>query len=97
MVHFKVKWTLKASTDLREIYKFYSKKSKIAADKIVNQLLDAPAKIRFEDQYRKDDYNPKYRRLLVGDFRILYRCIDTELIIFGVIHGAQDPRKISKY
>lgn len=67
-------WTETAQDDLNSIYEFISNYSKQAARNIVKRLLREPKTLKkdFELVGAIDDINPNYRRLIVGNYKILY-------------------------
>jgi len=73
-------WTLQAKESLKEIYDYYKKKSLQGAKNVKNDILKSPKTIHYSKQYQVDDINAKYRRIVVRDFKVLYREIGTQII-----------------
>ena len=59
--------------------------------KIKNQLLLAPKSIPYSKQYQIDDINPKYRRIILRDYKILYIEKNNDLLILDIICTLQSP------
>lgn len=72
MKGIKIIWTKQASESLKNIYNYYRERSPQGALKIQSELLNAPKKIVFSQQYQQDEINPKYRRIVVRDYKVLY-------------------------
>lgn len=54
---------------LKDIYDFYKEKSPGRALNVKNDLVRSPKTIGFAKQNQEDDINPKYRRIVVRDFK----------------------------
>lgn len=63
-------WTLQAKESLKTIYNYYKEKSPQGARNVKNELLQSPKTIAFSKQYQVDEINPKYRRIVVRDFKV---------------------------
>ncbi|KAF2518023.1 type II toxin-antitoxin system RelE/ParE family toxin [Flavobacterium foetidum] len=61
----KVIWTNSAKNELKTIYNYYKEKSVQGANNIKNEILDATKKIRFSEQYQKDEIELEYRRIII--------------------------------
>lgn len=64
-------WTLQAKESLKSIYDYYREKSPQGAGNVKNDLLQSPKTILYARQYQVDEINPKYRRIIVRDFKVL--------------------------
>lgn len=64
-------WTLQAKESLKSIYDYYREKSPKGARNVKNDLLQSPKTILYARQYQVDEINPKYRRIIVRDFKVL--------------------------
>lgn len=76
---------------LKEIYDFYKKKSLKGARNVKADLLNSPKTIYFSKQYQVDDINPKYRRIVVRDYKVLYNEVNGTLQIIDIISTLQSP------
>jgi len=97
MKKIKIIWTKPAVYDLKNIYNFYSSKSYIAAKKLIQKIKNKPKTIQssgFEKIGKIDDINPKYRRLIVGYYKILYRIENNQIIIIRIFDSRQNPKKL---
>lgn len=89
-------WSPLAKDSLKEIFLFHKKFSESSAIKLKNQLVNAPKSIHFSKQYQIDDINPNFRRIIVGDYKILYKVSDRKLLILDIFCTLQSPEKLSR-
>jgi len=89
-------WTETAQEDLDLIYRFLLNYSKNAAEDIVRKILNEPKILKkgFEYIGAVDDINPKYRRLIVGNYKILYSVQDSNIYINAIFDCRQNPEKL---
>ncbi|MEQ8243257.1 type II toxin-antitoxin system RelE/ParE family toxin [Fulvivirga sp.] len=87
----KVVWTKQAKEALKDIYDYYKEKSLQGAKNVKEDLLKAPKSIYFSKQYQLDDINPKYRRIVVREFKILYKEDQDVIQILDIICTRQSP------
>ncbi len=88
---WKVVWTDQAKSAIKGIYLFYKDKSPQGARKVRDELLDSPKHVVFAAQYQEDDINPRYRRIIVRHFKVLYR-VDKDIIqVLDVISSLRSP------
>ncbi len=93
----KLIWTEPAKNDLNEIYLFHVDKSVKAANKIIDSIIDKSNIILqkgFEMAGQIDDINPKYRRLIEGNYKILYTITENNIIINRIFDCRKDPVKL---
>ena len=69
----KIIWTKQARAALKDIYDFYKDRSLQGAKNVRKDLIESPKNIRYAKQYQVDEINPKYRRMVVRDYKVLYR------------------------
>lgn len=88
----KVSWTEKATTDLLSIWEYVARQSPVYADIVSEKLLESPNRLiehprsgAIVPEYERDDL----REICVYSFRVIYRIVDSEIHILGVIHGAR--------
>ncbi|MEL6560941.1 MAG: type II toxin-antitoxin system RelE/ParE family toxin [Bacteroidota bacterium] len=91
MNEIKIIWTNQAKDALKGIYEYYSKFSINSAKNVKSDLLKSPKKIYFSKQYQIDDINPKYRRIVVRDFKILYKEDPSTIWIMDIVSTKQSP------
>lgn len=91
-----VEWTDTAKDKLREVYEFHSEYSEESAFKIVSEIIESADAVVYCKQYQLDDVNPKYRRIIVRQYKILYRIEDGVIWIMNVFPTKDDPEKLMK-
>ena len=96
MISLNVVWTFEAENDLDDIYEFYLQVSDEIALKIISEIILETDKIVFLEEFQVDEINSKYRRIIVRHFKILYRVVSNEIVIFGVFDSRQNPEKLIK-
>lgn len=84
-------WSENAIKSLKEIYLYYKPKSLQGANNVKNDILKTVRDIRFEKQYQIDEINPKYRRMLVRDYKILYITFENRIEIFDIVSTKRSP------
>lgn len=94
MESLKIIWTKQARTAVKNIYNFYKEKSLPGAKNVKSDLLQSPKAIRYSKQYQLDDINPNYRRIVVRDYKILYKEKENIIQIMDVISTRQSPEKL---
>jgi plasmid stabilization system protein ParE len=92
MSDFRIIWTNQAKIALKHIYTYYKEKSLQGARNVKSDLLNSPKKIYYSKQYQLDDINPKYRRVVVRDYKILYKEENGVIYILDVISTRQSPK-----
>ena len=96
MFNLNVIWTFETEKDLDEIYEFYLQVSDKIALKIISEIILETDKIIFLEEFQVDEINSKYRRIIVRHFKILYRVVSNEIVIFAVFDSRQNPEKLIK-
>ena len=96
MISLNVVWTFEAENDLDDIYEFYLQVSDEIALKIISEIILETDKIVFLEEFQVDEINSKYRRIIVRHFKILYRVVSNEIVIFAVFDSRQNPEKLIK-
>lgn len=95
MSSLKIIWSKQAKQAVKSIYDFYKEKSVQGARNVKNDLLQAPKTIHFSEQYQVDEINPKYRRIVVRDYKILYLEVEQVIQVIDVIATKQAPEVLS--
>ncbi len=93
---FDLIWTLEAENDLDAIYDFYLIVSEKVALKIIIEIIFEADKIIFSEEFLVDDINPNYRRIIVRHFKILYRKVKNQIVVFAIFDCKQSPAKLKK-
>ncbi len=91
METLKIIWTIQAKTALKSIYNYYKEKSLQGAKNVKSDLLQAPKSMRFSKQYQLDEINPNYRRIVVRDYKILYKEKGNTIQIMDIVSTKQSP------
>lgn len=68
-----VVWTRQARESLNTILDYRYKEIPSARKIVRKAIIDASKQIVFAEQYQKDEIFPKYRRMIVKDYKILYK------------------------
>ena len=93
----KITWTAQAKEDLKNIYKYWEKKSLQGAMNIRSDILKSPKTILYSEQYQIDDINPKYRRIVIrNNYKVLYKIESEVIFIMGIVGTAQSPEVIKE-
>ena len=90
----KVEWTARAVLSLQGVYSFYSRKSIQAANNIISDIIEMAETITFPEQYQQDDSMPKYRRMIVRHYKILYRFENEIIYIADIFDTRQNTIKM---
>jgi addiction module RelE/StbE family toxin len=91
---FSVIWTSKSFEDISNIHNYLSNKISIeTANKIIDEIYQAPNSITFVEQFQIDEYRKDCRRIIVRNYKILYHIKDSEIFIIRVFNTLQDPIK----
>lgn len=91
MEKFRIIWSKQARKSLKEIYDYYKEKSLQGARHVKADLLNSPKTIYFSKQYQVDDINPKYRRIVVRHYKVLYKEVNSTIQIVDIISTLQSP------
>ena len=87
-------WTKQAKESLKQIYLYYKDKSPQGARNVRDDLLQAPRTIRYAKQYQLDRINPDYRRIVVRDYKILYRQEEDVVRIIDIVSTHRSPEHL---
>lgn len=91
MAEFKIVWSQQSIQSLKSIYLYYREKSPRGALNVKNELLNCPKTILFAEQFQADEINPKYRRIIIRDFKVLYKESNGTVQIMDIISTKQSP------
>ncbi len=83
---FKIEWSKQALSDLKKINKIVSR-SKIYL------IYNSPEKIIFPEQYQYDTIREDCRRIIEGNYKILYQFKNNEIRIIRIFNSLYDPIK----
>ncbi len=85
-------WTDQAKLALKEVYKFHKKISVEWANKIRDKIYQSPETVVYSNQYQIDEYNPDCRRIVVGDYKVLYLENENTIYIMDIVCSLQVPK-----
>jgi len=80
----KIIWTNTAKNQLKTIFNYYKEKSVQGANKIKDDIFKSTNSIRFTEQYQKDEIEPEFRKIIVRDYKILYKIEDEVVFIIKI-------------
>ena len=91
----KIVWSKTAKAELKSIYNywFYKRKARQGAKNIRADILKASRKITFTNQFQQDEIEPTYRRIIVRDYKLLYKEISGKIVILKIFGTKQKPDK----
>ncbi len=69
----KVVWLKQATDSLKQILNYRYKDIPAARAIVKREILNASKKITFPEQYQKDEINPDFRKIIVRDYKLLYK------------------------
>ncbi|OBQ55424.1 type II toxin-antitoxin system RelE/ParE family toxin [Tamlana sp. s12] len=81
----KVAWTRQARESLTKILDYRYKNLQSARSIVRKAIIDASKQIVFSKQYQKDDIFPEYRRIVVRDYKILYKEVKGVAYILNIV------------
>lgn len=88
---FKIVWSKKSKQSVKDIYDFYKHKSLQGAKNVIKDIMNSPKSILYAEQFQVDNVNPNYRRIIVRDYKVLYRVINDSVNIIDVICTRKNP------
>jgi plasmid stabilization system protein ParE len=91
MRKLKIIWTAQAKSALKSIYDYYREKSLQGANNVKSDLLQSPRTIHFAKQYQIDEINPRYRRIIVRDYKVLYKENKGSIQVMDIVCTLQSP------
>ncbi|WP_310558729.1 type II toxin-antitoxin system RelE/ParE family toxin [Flavobacterium sp.] len=84
MNKFKIIWSSESKRDLRKI------KNNLSKSRLKSISL-APRQIVFPDQFQIDEYRKDCRRIIEGNYKILYQFKNDEIRIIKIFNSLHDP------
>jgi mRNA-degrading endonuclease RelE of RelBE toxin-antitoxin system len=85
-MRFKVEWSKRAMNDLKKL-------NNIISNSKIDAIYYSPEKIIFPEQYQFDDFRKDCRRIIEGNYKILYQFKNNEIRIIRVFNSLHDPIK----
>jgi mRNA-degrading endonuclease RelE of RelBE toxin-antitoxin system len=83
---FKVKWSDSSKNELKRL-------NTIISNTKLDAIYNAPEQIVFPEQFQIDDYRKDCRRIIVGNYKILYQFKNNEIRIVKIFNSLHDPIK----
>lgn len=69
----KIVWVRQAREALFEVLQYRYSEIPVAREIVRSEIINASKRIVFPEQYQEDDVFPEYRRIIVRDYKILYK------------------------
>ena len=85
----KLRYERGALADLDEIFSYVAADSRTAAGRLVARIEDAERRIAATPYIGEATRNPRFRRLPVGNYLIVYEVGTDEVVIHYARHGAR--------
>ena len=94
----KILWDDQAKEDLKLIFDFIKIKSLQGAKNVINDIVKQSKSIHYTEQYQVDEIlGEPYRRMIVRDFKIIYKVhSETEIHILQIFDTRQNSNKLNK-
>ena len=81
----RVVWTRQAREALSAILEYRYSKIPSAYNIVRKDIINASKNIVFSEQYQQDDVFPEYRRIIVRDYKLLYKEQHGAIYILNVV------------
>jgi mRNA-degrading endonuclease RelE of RelBE toxin-antitoxin system len=81
---YKIKWSDSAKNDLKRL-------NTIISNAKLDAIYKAPEQIIFPEQFQIDDYRKDCRRIIEGNYKILYQFENNEIRIVKIFNSLHDP------
>ena len=85
-------WTAPAQTDLRAIFAYIARDSRIYAQLMIKLIKTKVQRMRRfpESGTKVEEWNrDDFREIYVGNYRVIHRVLSDRVEILAVVHGAQ--------
>ena len=98
----KIIWTDFAIENLKDIFDYYSiKTNKKVAHKIRKQIFESTRQLKDnpesgQGEFHLEKLNKKHRYLVCGNYKIIYRFFENQIIISDIFDARQYPEKIKR-
>ena len=83
---YKVIWSANAKNDLKRL-------DSIISNAKLDAIYNAPEQIIFPEQFQIDEYRNDCRRIIEGNYKILYQFKNNEIRIVKIFNSLHDPIK----
>lgn len=94
----KIKWTEKASNNLKSIHDYIARDSKIYAIRFIKSLIRATIKLEkmpYSGHILPELESYRFREVIYQNYRVVYRVLEgaNDVEILAVVHGAREIKK----
>ncbi|MFV5693576.1 type II toxin-antitoxin system RelE/ParE family toxin [Flavobacterium sp. LT1R49] len=94
MDKLKIIWTNTAKTQLKTIFDYYKEKSVQGATNVKDDILKITRELRYIEQYQQDEIEPEFRRIIIRDYKLLYKEDEKGVVFIARIFCTkQNPNK----
>jgi mRNA-degrading endonuclease RelE of RelBE toxin-antitoxin system len=83
---YKVSWSIGAKNELKKL-------DNILSNAKLDAIYNSPEQIVFPEQFQIDEYRKDCRRIIVGNYKILYQFKNDEIRIIKIFNSLHDPIK----
>lgn len=77
-------WSTSAANDLKKL-------NTIISTSKINAIYNAPSRIIFPEQFQFDEYRKDCRRLIEGNYKILYQYKNNQIRIIKIFNSLHNP------
>jgi mRNA-degrading endonuclease RelE of RelBE toxin-antitoxin system len=81
---YKVSWSNGAKNELKKL-------DNILSNAKLDAIYNSPEQIVFPEQFQIDEYRKDCRRIIVGNYKVLYQFKNNEIRIVKVFNSLHDP------
>lgn len=99
----KIIFTAVAKARLKDIYIYYKQEASLkVAQSVKDKILDGIRKLKtYPELGSEESYlsylKRGYRKLIIGNYKIIYRIIENEIVIDTVFDSRQEPEEMKIY
>lgn len=83
---YRIKWSLGAKNELKRL-------DNIISNSKLDAIYNAPEQIVFPEQFQIDEYRKDCRRIIVGNYKILYQFENNEIKIVKIFNSLHNQMK----
>lgn len=83
---YKVSWSNGAKNELKKL-------DNILSNAKLDAIYNSPEQIVFPEQFQIDEYRKDCRRIIVGNYKVLYQFKNNEIRIIKIFNSLHDPIK----
>jgi toxin ParE1/3/4 len=98
----KIVWTDFAIENLKDVFDYYSvRANKKIAHKILNQILKSTKQLEGNPELGQLEFHlerlkQNHRYLVCGNYKVIYRILENQIIIIDIFDTRQNPKKITR-